>query len=70
MNDVVEARINGQKRNVPAGLNLEELVEHFDQEPGAVVIEHNRQIVRGQQRRQITVQEGDNVEIVQFVGGG
>ncbi len=68
--DEIEVTLNGEDRRVPAGLSLNGLLEHLDQDPGAVVVEHNREIVRGDARDETEVRAGDEIEIVHFVGGG
>lgn len=68
--DEIEVTLNGEERSVPAGLTLSGLLEHLDQDPGAVVVERNREIVRGDDRRETEVLPGDEIEIVHFVGGG
>ncbi len=62
--------INGEPRDVPGPATLEDLLTHLDLDPRGVVVEHNRAIVRRPQLAQVPVAEGDQVEIVHFVGGG
>lgn len=68
--DEIEVTLNGEERSVPAGLSLTGLLEHLDQDPEAVVVERNREIVRGDDRDDTEVRSGDEIEIVHFVGGG
>ena len=68
--DEIRVTLNGEERSVPAGLSLTGLLEHLDQDPGAVVVERNREIVRGDDRDETEVRSGDQIEIVHFVGGG
>lgn len=62
--------INGEAREVPGPATLEDLLTHLDLDPRGVVVEHNRAIVRRPQLAEATLTEGDQVEIVHFVGGG
>lgn len=62
--------INGRPRQAPAGTSLLGLLTVLELDPRAVVVEHNREIVRRPQLDQHTVHEGDQVELVHFVGGG
>lgn len=62
--------INGETRDVPDPTTLEDLLIHLDLDPRGVVVEHNRVIVRRPQLAQVPVANGDQVEIVHFVGGG
>jgi thiamine biosynthesis protein ThiS len=62
--------INGEAREVPGPATLEDLLSHLDLDPRGVVVEHNRAIVRRPQLGKVRVSDGDQVEIVHFVGGG
>ncbi len=62
--------VNGEPKTFPAGLTLADLLERLGLRPDAVVVEHNRAIVRRAALGAATVQAGDEVELVHFVGGG
>jgi len=62
--------INGEKREIPAGLTLAGLVRHLHLVPDRVAIELNREIVSRDGWRDSLLQEGDALEIVHLVGGG
>ncbi len=62
--------INGEPRTVPGPATLAQLLEQLGLDPQAVVVEHNRAIVRRPALAATSVSEGDQVEIVHFVGGG
>ena len=70
MNDMVDVTVNGEARAVARGATLLELLESLALDPRAVVVEHNRAIVRRPALGQVKVAPGDAVELVQFVGGG
>ena len=61
--------INGEQKRIKGGTLLDVLAE-LDLDPRAVVVEHNRKIVRRVGLADVTVTEGDAIELVQFVGGG
>ena len=61
--------INGEHRQVKSGTLLELLAE-LELDPRAVVVEHNRKIVRRVGLADVTVSDGDAIELVHFVGGG
>lgn len=69
-NGTIVVTVNGERRELPRGLTLRRLLEHFDLDPRAVVVEHNREIVRRPHLEDVTVRDGDRVELVHFVGGG
>ena len=62
--------INGEQRKVASGATLLELLKELELDPRAVVVEHNRKIVRRAGLEEVTVKEGDAIELVHFVGGG
>ena len=69
MSDVT-VRLNGKPRVVPAGLSLLELLQQLDVKPSRVVVEHNREIRRKEDFETAKVRDGDELELVYFVGGG
>ena len=66
----MEVLLNGERRQLPGGLNLEGLLQHLQIKSERVAIEHNRRIVKRDDWGQVKVQAGDELEIVHFVGGG
>ncbi|HEV8265161.1 MAG TPA: sulfur carrier protein ThiS [Gemmatimonadales bacterium] len=70
VNDTIEIVINGERRAAPAGATLLEVLAELDLDPRAVVVEHNRKIVRRPALGDVRVAPGDAVELVHFVGGG
>jgi len=70
MNDTVAVTVNGEPRAVARGATLLALLESLALDPRAVVVEHNRTIVRRPQLAAVTVAPGDAIELVHFVGGG
>jgi thiamine biosynthesis protein ThiS len=70
MTGTITVTVNGQDRHVSANSTLLELLDVLDLDPRAVVVEHNRDIVRRPELGSATLADGDSVEIVHFVGGG
>ncbi len=70
MTDTIDVTINGESRVVAAGATLLELLASLELDPRAVVVEHNRVIVRRPNLSGVTVADGDAIELVHFVGGG
>ncbi|HEX5869333.1 MAG TPA: sulfur carrier protein ThiS [Longimicrobium sp.] len=66
----ITVRVNGDAREIPAGLTVAGLLAHLDLHPRMVVVEHNLQILRREQLDEAPVVEGDQLELVHFVGGG
>lgn len=61
--------INGEDRVVSAA-TLTSLVEELGMKPDRVAIELNREIVPRDRWPQTALKDGDQLEIVHFVGGG
>jgi thiazole synthase len=70
MKDVIDIVVNGERRTVPSGATLLGLLAELELDPRAVVVEHNRRIVRRPALGEVTVHSGDAIELVHFVGGG
>src|SRR6201993_1068292 len=66
----IEIRLNGETREIPAPLNIVELLDHFDLPKDRVAVERNRSIVPKQKWEAIALAPGDELEVVHFVGGG
>jgi len=66
----VTVTLNGKPRKVEDGVSLLELLKALDVVPSRVVIEHNREIRRKDDFAKIVVHDGDELELVYFVGGG
>ncbi len=62
--------LNGEAREVPAGLTIKGLLERLDLHERLVVVERNREIIRREEYSNVIVSPGDTIELVHFVGGG
>lgn len=62
--------LNGELRRVPGPATLTDLLSHLGLDPRMVVVELNREIVRRPRLGEVRLHEGDQVELVHFVGGG
>lgn len=62
--------VNGETRELSESLRLDQLVEELGLGGKRLAIERNREIVRSHQWAEVTLSEGDTIEIVHFVGGG
>jgi sulfur carrier protein len=61
--------INGNSTEIPEGLTVAELIKHLGLS-GPVAIERNRDVVPRAEHPSTALAEGDQLEIVHFVGGG
>ena len=62
--------VNGQNRDYPAALNVEQLLATLELNRDQVVVELNREILIADKYVDIQLKDGDTLEIIQFVGGG
>ena len=65
----MELIINGDKRSITAK-NVSQLIEQLGMKADRVAIELNREIVSRDRWPQTPLKDGDQLEIVHFVGGG
>ncbi len=62
--------INGERRRVPARTSLAQLIAEIGLDPLRVAVERNLEIVPRSTFETRLVEDGDDYEIVHFVGGG
>jgi thiamine biosynthesis protein ThiS len=63
-------RINGNERDVPEGIMLDALLRWLDLPLDRVAVERNLQVVPRGHWSGTPVEAGDQLEVVQLVGGG
>lgn len=62
--------LNGEPRRVARGQSIAALVTSLGLNPEKVAVERNREIVPRSTLAEVLLAEGDELEIVHFVGGG
>lgn len=62
--------INGEPHRVSAGLSVAGLVAELGLNPKKVAVERNLEIVPRSTHGDVMIEDGDQLEIVHFVGGG
>jgi sulfur carrier protein len=62
-------KVNGTSTDVPDGIDIAGLIARHNLTPDKVAVELNRRLIRAD-RYDTPLKEGDEVEIVTFVGGG
>ncbi len=62
--------VNGAPHSVPGPATLNDLLTHLALDPRMVVVELNREIIRRPRLGEVGLKDGDQVELVHFVGGG
>ncbi len=66
----VTITVNGEHKRVAAGLSLADLASQLGLVPEKVAVERNLEVVPRSTLADVQVEDGDEIEIVHFVGGG
>ena len=62
--------LNGEERRVPSGCSVASLLDALGIQRERVAVELNRRIIRQPDWESTAVEQGAQLEVVQFVGGG
>ncbi len=63
-------KLNGDPHEIPQPLSVSALLAALEIDPRRVAVEHNLTVVKKTAYDSALIREGDEVEIVNFVGGG
>jgi sulfur carrier protein len=63
-------RVNGEPIEVAGPITISALLAELKIDPRLVAVEHNLLVVKRAQYGSVVVNAGDEIEIVNFVGGG
>ena len=66
----IQIKLNGDDHKIAAGGSIADLVRSLELDPAKVAVERNRLIVTRSTLEDVMVEQGDELEIVHFVGGG
>ena len=70
MQENISIILNGEDLECPNRLNFLAFLQYLELEPRSLAIELNREILPKSEWEKRQVENGDKIEIVQFVGGG
>jgi sulfur carrier protein len=62
--------VNGQPQTLAEGWTVSQLLKRLQIRPERIVVEVNLKILKRHEHAMTVLREGDQVEIVRFVGGG
>ena len=62
--------LNGDPYDLDAPLTIDRLLARLEIDPRTVAVEHNLAVVKRARFDATVINDGDRVEIVNFVGGG
>jgi thiazole synthase len=68
--DTISISVNGEHRRIVRGSTIADLALELGLEPTRVAVERNLEIVPRSTLAQVAIEDGDDFEIVTFVGGG
>jgi thiamine biosynthesis protein ThiS len=63
-------RVNGEPLEVAGPITIRALLADLKVDSRRVAVEHNLTVVKRDRYESVLVNEGDEIEIVNFVGGG
>ena len=66
----MEIICNGERRQVPAGISVAELLSTLEVPQRGVAVEVNQRVLSRAEHPSSLLAEGDQVEVVSLVGGG
>lgn len=70
LKESIAIHLNGDLRHVTVGVSLADMLRELGLDPRKVAVERNLEIVPRGTFDDLRVEEGDQLEIVHFVGGG
>lgn len=66
----IQATVNGERRVLPAGATLADLITEMALQGQRFAVECNQEIVPKSTLADVLIQDQDTIEIVQAIGGG
>ena len=63
-------RLNGEPHEIAGPVTISALLADLNVDPRRVAVEHNLVIVKRDRYDSVMIDDGDEIEIVNFVGGG
>nr|YP_009391534.1 thiamin biosynthesis protein S [Platysiphonia delicata]ARW59678.1 thiamin biosynthesis protein S [Platysiphonia delicata] len=70
MSQYITVSINGQPFNCNSFISLKDLLIYLNFDLSSVIIEYNNEIIKNFNYINITINDGDRIEVITIVGGG
>jgi sulfur carrier protein len=67
---MIQITVNGKDVQIESSMTVEQLLDTVDVPPNYLAVEVNAEVVPRERYTEVTVKEGDDVEVVTLVGGG
>jgi thiamine biosynthesis protein ThiS len=68
--NTIRIKLNGRDRTLEGKSTIGDLIVELDLAQERVAIEHNGVLVEAEKAAELTLTDGDRLELVRFVGGG
>ncbi len=68
--ETVQIEVNGERTDVPRGATVKELLVRLGLGDTLVAVERNEAVVPRAEHASTSLEAGDRLEVVHFVGGG
>ena len=66
----IKIRLNGDPYSIEGDTHLTVLFERLKMKPGRIAVELNREVVPKAEHHNVILKDGDELELINFVGGG
>ena len=66
----MQIQLNGERRDLSNLVSVRVLLDELGLDRERVAVEVNRRILKRSEFEAVTIEDGDEVEVVTFVGGG
>jgi len=66
----IHITLNGKPHEVERPMDILSLLETLKVRPASVVVERNRNILQREMFDRVVLKDGDELELIRFVGGG
>jgi len=66
----MQIEVNGIKQEMPSNSNVLQLLQHFEIAPEGIAVEINLTVIDREAYDATMLHDGDQIEIIRFIGGG
>ncbi|MBL6664492.1 MAG: sulfur carrier protein ThiS [Rickettsiales bacterium] len=66
----IKITLNGEEKEIRTGLTVRDLVEELELDLEKIAVEKDLEIVNVDEFEKVMIDEGSQIEIVHFIGGG
>ncbi|WP_086428340.1 sulfur carrier protein ThiS [Staphylococcus cornubiensis] len=66
----MEVFVNGEKQQFEEGTTVQDILDHFGIEAKRMAVERNAEVVKRSKWSTTEVRQADQLELLEFVGGG